>query len=77
MIECAASMETKLPTFEGWQFTPEGAVVHAAERTAVIADVHLGYEWARGARATVFLPIRSEKHLPGFRPCSADVRFRD
>ncbi len=49
MIECAASMETKLPTFEGWQFTPEGAVVHLAEQTAVVADFHLGYEWARGA----------------------------
>jgi metallophosphoesterase superfamily enzyme len=29
--------------------TPEGAALHPAERTAVIADVHLGYEWARGA----------------------------
>jgi putative SbcD/Mre11-related phosphoesterase len=38
-----------LPIFEGWQFTPEGAAVHHAERTAVIADLHLGYEWARGA----------------------------
>jgi uncharacterized protein len=35
--------------FDGWQLTPEGAAVHRAERTAVIADVHLGYEWARGA----------------------------
>jgi putative SbcD/Mre11-related phosphoesterase len=34
---------------DGWQLTPEGAAVHAGERTAVIADVHLGYEWARGA----------------------------
>lgn len=32
-----------------WLFTPEGAAVHPGERTAVIADVHLGYEWARGA----------------------------
>ena len=32
-----------------WLFTPEGAVVHRGERTAVVADVHLGYEWARGA----------------------------
>jgi uncharacterized protein len=38
-----------LPSFDGWQFTPEGAAIHHAERTAVIADVHLGYEWARGA----------------------------
>lgn len=32
-----------------WSLTPEGAAVHAAEQTAVVADVHLGYEWARGA----------------------------
>ncbi len=31
-----------------WWLAPEGAVIHRAERTAVIADVHLGYEWARG-----------------------------
>jgi uncharacterized protein len=49
MIECVALTDTKFPTFEGWQFTPEGAVVHLAERTAVVADTHLGYEWARGA----------------------------
>ncbi|MFI5455045.1 MAG: metallophosphoesterase [Isosphaerales bacterium] len=35
--------------FEGWQLTPEGAAIHRGERTAVIADLHLGYEWARGA----------------------------
>jgi uncharacterized protein len=34
---------------DGWLLTPEGAAVHPAERVAVIADVHLGYEWARGA----------------------------
>jgi putative SbcD/Mre11-related phosphoesterase len=32
----------------GWQLAPEGAAVHLDERVAVIADVHLGYEWARG-----------------------------
>jgi putative SbcD/Mre11-related phosphoesterase len=49
MIRCAAMQEARLPTFDGWQFTPEGAVVHDVEQTAVIADLHLGYEWARGA----------------------------
>ena len=34
---------------DGWKLAPEGAAVHLAERTAVIADVHLGYEWARAA----------------------------
>jgi putative SbcD/Mre11-related phosphoesterase len=33
----------------GWQLTPERGAIHVGERTAVIADVHLGYEWARGA----------------------------
>lgn len=32
-----------------WGLTPEGAAIHAGERTAVVADMHLGYEWARGA----------------------------
>ncbi len=34
---------------DGWKLTPEGAAVHPEERVAVVADVHLGYEWARGA----------------------------
>jgi putative SbcD/Mre11-related phosphoesterase len=34
---------------DSWELTPEGAAIHRGERTAVIADVHLGYEWARGA----------------------------
>src|SRR4051812_15906151 len=38
-----------MPGPDGWLLTPEGAAVHRDERTAVIADVHLGYEWARGA----------------------------
>ena len=31
-----------------WVLTAEGAAVHALEKTAVVADMHLGYEWARG-----------------------------
>ncbi len=31
-----------------WHLAPEGAAIHPGEKTAVIADVHLGYEWARG-----------------------------
>ena len=38
---------------DGWSLAPEGAAVHVGERTAVIADVHLGYEWARGAGGDV------------------------
>jgi metallophosphoesterase superfamily enzyme len=34
---------------DDWLLAPEGAAIHPAERTAVIADVHLGYEWARAA----------------------------
>jgi putative SbcD/Mre11-related phosphoesterase len=33
---------------DGWQLVPEGGAIHRGEGTAVIADVHLGYEWARG-----------------------------
>jgi putative SbcD/Mre11-related phosphoesterase len=35
---------------DGWGLAPEGAAVRLDARTAVIADVHLGYEWSRGAR---------------------------
>ena len=31
-----------------WLLTAEGAAVHNGEKTAVVADMHLGYEWARG-----------------------------
>ena len=41
--------ETGMYRFDDWLLTPDGAAIHAGERTAVIADVHLGYEWARGA----------------------------
>jgi metallophosphoesterase superfamily enzyme len=34
---------------DGWLLDPDGAAVHPGERTAVVADVHLGYEWARGS----------------------------
>ncbi len=34
---------------EGWNLVPEGAMVHRQLGTAVISDVHLGYEWARGS----------------------------
>lgn len=37
-----------LVSIADWILTPEGAVVQPVARTAVIADVHLGYEWARG-----------------------------
>jgi metallophosphoesterase superfamily enzyme len=33
-----------------WWLAPEGAAIHRMTRTAVVADVHLGYEWARGSR---------------------------
>jgi putative SbcD/Mre11-related phosphoesterase len=33
----------------GWCLAPEGAAIHPREKVAVIADVHLGYEWSRGA----------------------------
>ncbi len=44
-----AAERRRLPAVEGWQLTPEGGLISSEERLAVIADVHLGYEWARGA----------------------------
>ena len=35
--------------FDDWQLTPEGAAIHRRQPVAVVADLHLGYEWARGA----------------------------
>ena len=32
---------------DGWTLAAEGAAIHLETRTAVVADVHLGYEWAR------------------------------
>jgi len=56
----ATSLEaTDLLTFpflDGWQLASEGAAVFPDERTAVIADVHLGYEWARADRGDVVPP---------------------
>ncbi len=37
------------PELPGWALAPEGAAIYLDERAAVIADVHLGYEWARAA----------------------------
>jgi putative SbcD/Mre11-related phosphoesterase len=34
---------------DDWLLTPEGAAIHMVEPVAVVADLHLGYEWARGA----------------------------
>ncbi|MGE3820302.1 MAG: metallophosphoesterase [Isosphaeraceae bacterium] len=34
---------------DGWLLDPAGAAIHPSERVAVVADVHLGYEWAREA----------------------------
>lgn len=31
-----------------WRLAPEGAAVHVERKLAVVADLHLGYEWARG-----------------------------
>jgi putative SbcD/Mre11-related phosphoesterase len=46
------------PGPRGWRLTPEGAAVHVGEKTAVVADVHLGYEWAR-ARGGDCIPEHS------------------
>jgi putative SbcD/Mre11-related phosphoesterase len=43
------SSEDGFHTFGEWRLTPEGAAIQLEEQTAVVADLHLGYEWARGA----------------------------
>jgi metallophosphoesterase superfamily enzyme len=43
---------------DGWWLAPEGAAIHPGEATAVVADVHLGYEWAR-ARGGDCVPAHS------------------
>lgn len=34
---------------DGWMMTPEGGLLHVEHRVGVVADLHLGYEWARGS----------------------------
>lgn len=36
-----------IPGPDGWYFTSDLAAFHVEQQVAVIADVHLGYEWAR------------------------------
>lgn len=45
----AGSRTRGCQSVENWLLTPEGGLIHPVERIAVIADVHLGYEWARGS----------------------------
>jgi putative SbcD/Mre11-related phosphoesterase len=40
----------------GWLLTAEGGAIHLRERTAVVADVHLGYEWARASGGDMVPP---------------------
>ena len=49
--------------FDDWQLTPEGAAIHPAEETAVVADLHLGYEWARGAAGDCVIAHSLEETL--------------
>jgi metallophosphoesterase superfamily enzyme len=39
----------RAPSIGPWQLAPEGGVIHRRQRIAVVADIHLGYEWARAA----------------------------
>ena len=36
-----------------WLLAPDGGLIHPDEGTVVIADVHLGYDWARAAKGDV------------------------
>jgi uncharacterized protein len=45
-----------LPGPSGWFLAAEGAAVCVKARAAVVADLHLGYEWARGAGGDMVPP---------------------
>ena len=47
-----------VPGPDGWFFAPEAAAVRPDDGLAVVADVHLGYEWARG-RSGETIPAHS------------------
>lgn len=42
----------------GWWLAPEGAAIRRREQVAVVADIHLGYEWARASGGDM-LPAHS------------------
>jgi putative SbcD/Mre11-related phosphoesterase len=48
---------------DDWRLTPEGAAIHLGERTAVVADLHLGYEWARAAAGDCVIAHSLEETL--------------
>lgn len=60
---------------DGWWLAPEGAAVHRGERLAVIADVHLGYEWARAASGDMVPPHSLAETLAKLQRLRARVRF--
>jgi uncharacterized protein len=62
--------------FGAWILTPEGAALHPGERTAVIADVHLGYEWARGAAGDCVPAHSLDETLTRLSRLFDRVRFR-
>ncbi len=43
-----SDQQSLAPGPDGWLLAPAGAIIHREARVAVIADVHLGYEWSRG-----------------------------
>ena len=57
-----------IPGPDGWSLTPEGAALHVEHRVAVIADVHLGYEWARGAGGDCLPPHSLRETLGKLTP---------
>ncbi len=58
-----SSTKQGLHVFDDWRLTPEGAAIHPGEQTAVVADVHLGYEWARGAAGDCVIAHSLEETL--------------
>ncbi|MFO0908802.1 MAG: hypothetical protein U0794_10665 [Isosphaeraceae bacterium] len=57
---CAATFDGP----DGWRLDADGGALHDATGTAVIADVHLGYEWARGHSGDVVPALAGRDHHP-------------
>jgi putative SbcD/Mre11-related phosphoesterase len=61
---------------DGWELFPEGGIVHRGEKTAVIADVHLGYEWARGSAGDCIPPHSLAETVAKLAAMRKRSRFR-
>ncbi len=60
---------------DGWRLAPEGAAVLPSQGIAVVADVHLGYEWARAAGGDMVPPHSLAETLAKLERLRARIGF--